>query len=363
MAKVEIKNLVKRFGKTIAVDELSVSCKDKKLTAFLGPSGCGKTTTLRCICGLEDPDEGEIYIGNKLANYIPPKDRDVAMVFQSYALYPHMTVFGNMAFPLKLRKYAKQEIEKRIKEATNMLGITHLLDRMPHQLSGGEMQRTALGRAIVRHPEVFLMDEPLSNVDAKLRVKMRTEIKKLQHDLKTTTIYVTHDQVEAMTIADEIVVMNKGKLIQMASPREIYHSPSNLFVAGFIGTPPMNFLDCSFTEKKGQGYLEGDTFTFEIPDYVKDAIKEGSVTSEIVLGVRPEDFSIHKNRVKNSSKASVYVVEPLGDKTIINLEFGKNLLKAAGPPDFRVSVGEPVWITFDPKKIHVFNKKTGKVIY
>ena len=248
MSKVKVVNLVKKFDKTVAVDGISFDVKDGEFIVLLGPSGCGKTTTLRCIAGLETPDEGEIYIDDKLVNDLPPKDRDVAMVFQSYALYPHMTVYGNLAFPLKMRKLPKDEIDKKVKEVAKLLNIDHLLDRKPRQLSGGEMQRVALGRALVRTPRVFLMDEPLSNLDAKLRVYMRAELKKLQRDLKITTIYVTHDQAEAMAMADRIAVMNKGKILQYSEPHDVYEKPANLFVAGFIGSPPMNFIKASIVE-------------------------------------------------------------------------------------------------------------------
>ena len=264
MSKVKVVNLVKRFDKTIAVDGVSFDVRDGEFIILLGPSGCGKTTTLRCIAGLETPDEGEIYIDDRLVNDLPPKDRDIAMVFQSYALYPHMTVYGNLAFPLKMRKLPKDEIDKKVREVAKLLRIEELLDRKPRQLSGGQQQRVALGRALVRTPKVFLMDEPLSNLDAKLRVYMRAELKKLQRDLKITTIYVTHDQAEAMAMADRIAVMNKGKILQYSEPNHVYEKPANLFVAGFIGSPPMNFIKASIVEKDSRIILDAGFFQYEL---------------------------------------------------------------------------------------------------
>ncbi len=360
MAEVRVLGLTKRFGDVIAVNNLSLEVKDKEFVVLLGPSGCGKTTTLRCIAGLETPDEGEIYIGDTLVNDLPPKERDVAMVFQSYALYPHMTVFQNIAFPLKLRKVPKDEIRERVRQTAELLRISHLLDRKPKQLSGGEAQRTALGRAIVRQPKVFLMDEPLSNLDAKLRVYMRAELKRLQKELQITTIYVTHDQVEAMTMADRIAVMNHGILQQYATPYEIYNSPSNLFVAGFIGSPPMNLVDCNFIE---QGFLELEGFRIPLPDWMKDAIKQKASSSELVLGVRPENISIHRRGALDSHiKGEVYVIEPLGSDIVVNLRVGDALFKIRAPPDFRAKVGEELWISFNLDKIHIFDKKTEEAI-
>jgi len=363
LARVELKNVTKRFGDIVAVRDVSFEVKDKDFMVLLGPSGCGKTTALRCIAGLETPDEGEIYVGDTLVNEVPPKDRDVAMVFQSYALYPHMTVFDNIAFPLKMRKVPKDEIEKRVKRAAELLRITHLLSRKPTKLSGGEAQRTALGRAIVREPKAFLMDEPLSNLDAKLRLYMRVELKRLQKDLGTTTIYVTHDQAEAMTMADEIAIMNFGILQQLDSPHEIYNHPTNEFVAGFVGSPPMNFMDCAFTEKNGLGFLEAGAFTLTIPDAVRKMIKEKATSSELKVGIRPEDISVHKQRVQAEPiKAEVYVAEPLGSEVILDLKIGDSLVKAKTSPDFKLSIGEKIWMTFNKEKMHIFDKKTEKAI-
>ncbi|MEM2110348.1 MAG: ABC transporter ATP-binding protein [Candidatus Bathyarchaeia archaeon] len=362
MAKVLVKNLVKKFGNTIAVNNVNLEIKDKEFVVLLGPSGCGKTTTLRCIAGLEIPDEGEIYIEDRLVNDLAPKDRDVAMVFQSYALYPHMTVFDNMAFPLKMRKMPKNEIEKSVTEAAELLMIKHLLNRKPKQLSGGEAQRVALGRAIVRHPKIFLMDEPLSNLDAKLRVYMRAELKRLQKDLAVTTIYVTHDQVEAMTMADRVAIMNRGLLQQLGSPDEIYNSPQNMFVAGFIGSPPMNFFEGTFVEKEGSYLLDLGTFAVPFPQDLGKVVKEKSTGPEVILGVRPEDIILESRVTKKNFPAQVYVIEPLGSEVIVDLKIGDNLIKAKASPSFRADIGETVGMSFNMERAHVFDKKTENAI-
>lgn len=363
MSRVKLKNVTKRFGDVVAVNGVNLEVKDKDLTVLLGPSGCGKTTILRCIAGLETPDEGEIYIGDRLVTDLSPKDRDIAMVFQSYALYPHMKVFDNIAFPLKMRKVPKNEVKERVRRTADLLRITHLLDRKPKQLSGGEAQRTALGRAIVRDPKVFLMDEPLSNLDAKLRIYMRMELKRLQKQLEVTTIYVTHDQAEAMTMADKIDVMNLGAIQQLGSSSEIYNHPANLFVAGFIGSPPMNFIDCNFTEKNGSYVLAAATFTLPLLDDVKKMIQEKATSSELVFGTRPEDISIGKKRSQGEFiEAEVYAIEPLGSEVIVDLKVGDNVLKARTESTTRVDVGEKMWIGFNKEKIHVFDKKTMEVI-
>jgi len=363
LARVRLKNLTKRFGDVVAANDVSFEVEDKEFLVLLGPSGCGKTTTLRCIAGLETPDEGEIYIGDTLVNKLPPKDRDVAMVFQSYALYPHMKVFDNIAFPLKMRKVPKSETERRVKRTAEFLRIAHLLDRKPKQLSGGEAQRVALGRAIVRDPRVFLMDEPLSNLDAKLRIYMRAELKRLQRDLGVTTIYVTHDQVEAMTMADKVAIMNLGVVQQLSDANEIFNHPANLFVAGFIGSPPMNFMEGIFTEKNGSCFLDASTFTLPIPHDISKIIKEKTTSSELILGVRPEDISIGRKKTPEKLvEAEVYVTEPLGSEVIVDLKVGDNIVKVKTTPDFAINIGERVWIEFNKKKMHLFDKKTEKAI-
>lgn len=366
MTKVEIKNLTKRYGNVLAVDNVNLKIEDKEFVVLLGPSGSGKTTTLRCIAGLETPDAGEICIDGEIVNDIPPGKRDIAMVFQSYALYPHMTVYDNIAFPLKLRKYPKSEIEENVKKAADMLRISHLLDRKPRQLSGGEQQRVALARAIVRRPRLFLMDEPLSNLDAKLRVYARAELKKMQKELGITTIYVTHDQVEAMTMADKVAIYNAGKINQFGPPFELYDKPSNMFVAGFIGSPPMNFFDCEFVQKQGKVCLNAGEFTLSLPKEIKKVIKkEGEVNSrELVLGVRPEDVHLApKVGPKiNVIEAQVYVVEPLGPETIIDFKIKDNIYKMSHRGKVNLRAGDKINIFFNMEKIHLFDKKTGKAI-
>ena len=362
MAGVVLESVTKRFGDVTALNDLSLEIEDKEFLVLLGPSGCGKTTALRCIAGLETPDSGRIFIGGRLVNEVQPKDRDIAMVFQSYALYPNMTVHDNLAFPLKIGKRPKQEIEERVRKVAETLRISNLLARKPKQLSGGERQRVALGRAIIREPKVFLMDEPLSNIDAKLRLYMRAELKRLQIDLGVTTIYVTHDQAEAMTMANRIAVMNGGVLMQLSSPDIMYASPSSSFVAGFIGSPPMNFIQCSVEDADGRVFLDAETFKLDVSEWT-DAIKENSTSSEVMLGVRPEDVRVSKDRPnRDAIEAEVYVVEPLGAQIILDLEVGSNMLRAESREGFLPKVGDKVWLSFKKDKLHVFDKKTEKAV-
>lgn len=363
-ARVAIKGLTKTFGETVAVKDLDLEVEDRSFVVLLGPSGCGKTTTLRCIAGLETLDKGEIYIGDMVVNDLAPQDRDIAMVFQSYALYAHMKVYDNIAFPLKMSKVPKAEIKERVYETAELLRIKHLLDRKPRQLSGGEAQRTALGRAIVRDPKVFLMDEPLSNLDAKLRVHMRVELKRLQKELGVTTIYVTHDQVEAMTMGDKVAIMNEGMLSQLGDAGEIFDHPANLFVAGFIGSPPMNLIDCTLTEKDGSTYLDAEAFTLLISEDIRDVIKENASGSELILGIRPENISLAKKRTPEAiMKAEVYVTEPLGSEIIVDIKIGDDIIKARVAPDFIVGPGDAVWLLINRERIHIFDKKTEETIF
>ncbi len=362
MAGIKLKDVSKHFGEVRAVDDVTLDIKDKEFITLLGPSGCGKTTTLRLIAGLETLTTGDIYIGDGLVNDLPPKDRDIAMVFQSYALYPHMNVYNNMAFPLKVRKIPKDETMKKVKYAADLLGIGELLERKPKQLSGGQRQRVALGRAIVRSPKVFLMDEPLSNLDAKLRVYMRAELIRLQKKLATTLIYVTHDQVEAMTMSDRVSIMNFGKILQVDSPHSIYKEPVDTFVAGFIGSPPTNFIDCSYFEKKGKAYLDAGQFKIEITKF-KDIVEKKAKDSELILGVRPEDVRVHKEKAKGEViDSEVYAAEPLGAEIIVTLKTGENLVKAKAGPDFKATIGERMYITINKEKMHIFDKPTGVMI-
>jgi multiple sugar transport system ATP-binding protein len=354
--------LTKRFGKTVAVNDVNISVKDRDFVVLVGPSGCGKTTTLRCIAGLEYPDEGEIYIGDKLVNELSPKERDIAMVFQSYALYPHMTVFNNIAFPLKQLKTPKNEIPHRVKKTAELLQIDHLLDRKPGQLSGGERQRTALGRSIVREPNVFLMDEPLSNLDAKLRVYMRVELKRLQKELGITTIYVTHDQVEAMTMADEIAIMNLGVLQQIGQPMNVYEKPANFFVAGFIGSPPMGFLDCTLIEKKGSQILDASYFKKSITNDTAKIIRENTTSPELILGIRPECLFI-ATKSQGDIDTVIYEKEPLGDEIIFDVKLGETIIKIKSPPKATLKIGDKVSLGFEEENMHIFDKKTEKAIF
>ncbi|MCL5104059.1 MAG: sn-glycerol-3-phosphate ABC transporter ATP-binding protein UgpC [Armatimonadetes bacterium] len=368
MAQVVLKNLTKTFKNVIAVNSMDLEIKDKEFLVLVGPSGCGKTTALRMVAGLEEATDGEIYIGDRLVNDVSPKDRDIAMVFQNYALYPHMSVYDNMAFGLKLRKLSKNEIQQRVSEAANMLGLQELLNRKPKQLSGGQRQRVALGRAIVREPAVFLMDEPLSNLDAKLRVQTRAEIIKLHRRLGITTIYVTHDQVEAMTMGDRIVVMSAGLVQQVDTPLGLYNHPANKFVAGFIGTPSMNFLDAKI-EKNGDGcYIDGGCFKVKAPADKAEHLAS-YVGKEVQFGIRPEDiFDKSLNNIvqatgDNLAKATVDVIEPMGPIVTMYLSCGDHSMVATIDADTKAKEDTELDLVFDMAKTHVFDKDTEKAIY
>ncbi|HIQ03636.1 MAG TPA: ABC transporter ATP-binding protein [Desulfurococcales archaeon] len=362
MVSVKLVNLCKYFGKVKAVDQLNLEIKDKEFVALLGPSGCGKTTTLLMIAGLYKPTKGRIYFDDVDVTDWPPKDRNIGMVFQSYALYPHLTVYENIAFPLKLKKTPKNIIDKKVREVAKLLRIDELLDRKPAQLSGGQKQRVALARAIAKEPDLFLMDEPLSNLDAKLRVLMRAELKRLQKELGITTIYVTHDQVEAMSMADRIAVMNAGRLQQYGTPNELYHKPANLFVAGFIGAPPMNFIEGSFVEEPNDYLFVTSDFKLSLGLELGELVKKGMKSTEIILGFRPEHAKILTKPEPNTIKAKVYVVEPLGRDLIVNVKIGSGLYKVIAPPDMAVKPGQDIWLKLDMDKIHIFDKKTEKAI-
>jgi multiple sugar transport system ATP-binding protein len=362
LARILLKNLTKRFGNVVAVNNLSIEVKNKEFLVLLGPSGCGKTTVLRCIAGLETQDEGEIYVGETLVNDLPPKERDVAMVFQSYALYPHMTAYENIAFPLKVKSVAELEIDQRVKRVADLLKITHLLDRKPKQLSGGEAQRVALGRALIREPKAFLMDEPLSNLDAKLRIYMRAELKRLQKDLGITTIYVTHDQVEAMTMADRVALLNQGILQQIGSPEELYQHPSNLFTAGFIGSPPMNFIDCYLSKDAEKVYLDAGAFKLPLENNQAKMFKERNMGEEFVLGIRPEDIKLEKKEKKGAIQGQVFTLEPLGAEVIVDIKIGETIFKVKENAMFKARTGENVWLSFNKDKIYIFDKKSGTAL-
>jgi multiple sugar transport system ATP-binding protein len=363
MAKVSLRHVYKNYGDVKVVKDFNLEIADREFIVFVGPSGCGKSTTLRMIAGLEEISDGEIYIGDRLVNHVAPKDRDIAMVFQNYALYPHMNVYENMAFGLKLRKFSKAEIDKRVKEAAEILGLTNLLGRKPKELSGGQRQRVALGRAIVRNPAVFLMDEPLSNLDAKLRASMRTELSKLHQRLQTTTIYVTHDQVEAMTMGDRIVVMKDGIVQQVAPPQELYDRPANLFVAGFIGSPTMNFL--KGTLSSDAKVFDGGTFKVELPTSLSAAAR-AAAGKKVILGIRPEDVEADPAFVESHPgarvSAKVEVVEPLGSEIYLYLSTGENSITARVEPHLRFRAGENVTLALNTEKVHLFDAETENAI-
>ena len=365
MAEVVLNHVYKIFDKNVvAVDDVTFKVKDKEFIVLVGPSGCGKSTTLRMIAGLEEISKGEILIDGKIVNDVPPKDRDIAMVFQNYALYPHMTVYNNMAFGLKLRKYSKQDIRNRVMEAAEILGIKEFLDRKPKALSGGQRQRVAVGRAIVRKPKVFLFDEPLSNLDAKLRVQMRTEIIKLHDRLEATMIYVTHDQVEAMTMGDRIVVLKDGKVQQIDTPLNLYNRPQNKFVAGFIGSPAMNFMDVTVS-KNGDLLIDEGRFKIKLPDKFTKPL-EAFVGKTVVFGIRPEDIydehTAYNVKEKAQIKATIEVVEPMGSEMYLYLTTGLNNFVARIETDSIPPSGTKTKLIFDMDKIHFFNNDTEETI-
>jgi multiple sugar transport system ATP-binding protein len=365
MASVTYNNVYKRFGDVTAVRDVSIDIADKEFIVFVGPSGCGKSTCLRMLAGLEEISDGQILIGDRVVNDVPPKDRDIAMVFQSYALYPHMSVYDNMAFGLKLRKTPKAEIDRRVKEAAEILGLQQLLDRKPKALSGGQRQRVAVGRAIVREPAVFLMDEPLSNLDAKLRVSARAEISKLHKRLGTTFIYVTHDQVEAMTMGDRIAVLKDGELMQIDSPRTLYTKPDNVFVAGFIGSPSMNFFNATLVGEEGRLFVDAGDFRVKVPDKRKQAY--GSyVGKEVILGIRPED--IHSpayappNIDASPIKGLVEVIELLGHELHLYLSSGRNNYVAIVDTRLAPAVGSEIDLVINADHMHLFDRNTEQAI-
>lgn len=359
MAQVKLENVAKQFGTVQAVKDFNLIVEDKEFAILVGPSGCGKSTVLRMIAGLEQPSTGRIRIGERIVNDLPPKDRDIAMVFQEYALYPHMSVFKNMAFGLKLRKFPKSEIDQRVKEAAELLSIEGLLDRRPKQLSGGQRQRVAVGRAIVRKPAVFLFDEPLSNLDAKLRVQMRAEISKLHDRLQTTIIYVTHDQVEAMTMGTKIVVMRDGLIQQIGSPLEVYNLPVNQFVAGFIGSPVMNFFPVRLIFNGGRLLIDAKDFQLSIPEK-RLPFYQPLAGSEVVLGIRPNDIYYRltaPDRIKGAClNAVVDVIEPLGSETHLYVTSGRHNYVAVVDAQTSVRVHQEIELVVDLDKIDLFEK-------
>ena len=366
MAQVSLNNVSKTYsGNVLAVDNVSLGIENKEFLVLVGPSGCGKSTILRMIAGLEDPTEGKLYIGDQMVNGVPPKARDIAMVFQNYALYPHMTVYENMAFALKLRKYSRSDIDQRVKEAAEILGITKHLNKRPKALSGGERQRVAVGRAIVRKPIVFLFDEPLSNLDAKLRGQMRIEINKLHIRLQTTMIYVTHDQVEAMTMGTRIAVMKDGIIDQIADPITLYDKPVNKFVAGFIGSPPMSFMNGVIVKKENKLFFNGGNFMVKLADEMHDKLKP-YCDKEITLGIRSEDvydkLFVQYASPDNTISAICEVVEPMGAEVYLHFNTGKHTFIARVGGHNNPAVNQEMDIVFDMTKAHFFDPKTEKTV-
>ena len=364
MASLSIKEMTIKYGNTVAVRNLDLEVKDKEFVVLVGPSGCGKTTTLNCIAGLIEASSGEMWFGDELVMspaqdiFKIPQKREVAMVFQDYAIYPHMTVFGNIAFPLEVRKVNKREITERVRKAAELLEIDDLLDRKPKALSGGQRQRIALGRAMVRNPKVFLLDEPLANLDAKLRVRARVELKELQQRLGVTAIFVTHDQVEAMTIGDRIAVMNEGRLEQMGTPNELYHHPQNRFVAGFIGSPAMNMLDGKILVENGKYIFDLEFGKLELEGIDKRLSKKDKV-SGVTLGVRPEKVIFSKEKINNSLEAKVSHIELTGKEFNVHLRLGEFPLIAIKESINDIHVGDQVWVTFNMEEIHLFDFESG----
>jgi multiple sugar transport system ATP-binding protein len=365
MADVTLRGIVKRFDSVEAVRAIDLDISNNEFVVLVGPSGCGKSTTLRMIAGLEEITEGDIYIDGELVNDLPPKDRDIAMVFQNYALYPHMTAFENMSFGLRLRKFSKAEIRQRVEHAARILDITDLLDRRPKALSGGQRQRVAMGRAIVRNPKVFLFDEPLSNLDAKLRVQMRTEIKRVHQKVKTTTVYVTHDQVEAMTLADRVVVMNNGRIEQVGAPQELYHHPKTRFVAGFIGSPAMNFIPCRL-EQNGAGMRVrvSDTIALPVPEQ-RAARYRSAVGRELVLGLRPEHLTEPRRNERDETcefSVALDVVEPLGMETMVFFAVNGQEICARVDPAAAKGPGEQMRLAANVDHMHLIDPPTDSVL-
>ena len=372
MANIKLENVVKRYGDVVAVKDFNLEIEDKEFVVFLGPSGCGKTTTLRLIAGLENPEEGDIFIDGERVNDLSPADRDIAFVFQFYALYPHLNVYDNIAFPLKAVKVSKPEIDTQVKRVAEILQISDMLNRKPSVLSGGEMQRVALGRAMVRQPKVYLLDEPMANLDAKIRVDTRAEIKRLQHEIGATTIFVTHDQVEAMSLADRIAVIHLGVLQQIGTPDEIYNKPQSLFVAGFMGMPTMNLLDAELVAKEGASVL-GLSYTdvhLRLSPERLSCITSTAEENGLVFGIRPEHITAASQPTEQKISAQVHLIEPLGAVNILDLFLGTHaetqdpiLLRVRAHPTFQVAVGDTIWLDFDAAEMHLFDRETEQAVW
>jgi multiple sugar transport system ATP-binding protein len=358
MAEIILRDVIKRYGSSCAVNRVTLRVNNGEFVALVGPSGCGKTTTLNLIAGLIEITDGEIFIGDRLVNDIDPKDRDVAMVFQNYALYPNKTIYKNLAFPLVMRKLPRAEIGRKVRAAARLLDIEHLLERRPRELSGGQQQRVALGRALVREPQAFLMDEPLSNLDAKLRVQMRAELKRFQQDLNATVVYVTHDQMEAMTMADRIAVMSGGLVQQCDTPENVFTNPVNTFVAGFVGSPAMNLLP-AFVRGTGLESKDG----WRLPLSGANARRAMLAPSaEVIVGARHSAITLHSEDTHHTIPGRIYTTEPTGDLTYAHVMLGASTIVVSIPPERRLQPDQPVWIGFDPGKLHLFDAKTGQTL-
>ena len=359
MAEVVLKDVSKVFGKdNLVFGDLNLDIKDKEFFTIVGPSGCGKSTVLNLIAGLEEVTSGEIFFDGQKVNNLPPAKRDVAMVFQSYALYPHKNVSENIAFPLKMKKTPRGEIQKKVTEISELLGISELLERKPRELSGGQRQRVALGRALVRKPKVFLLDEPLSNLDAKLRVYMRAELKKLHSDIQVTTIYVTHDQAEAMSLSDRVAILTQAKIQQCDVPNTIYNFPANKTVAEFIGSPGMNFFDGRLKEFEQETFIDFEEDNLFL---IQSQLKKFKIENkEVIFGIRPENIRISQKRGEDSFEGNIFAIEPLGDRSYVDILWREKRLKAEVPPDFSGEINEPVFFKFETDKFHLFDKNTGQ---
>ena len=362
MADIRIENVTKRFDNFVAVDNVSLTIEDQEFVVLLGPSGCGKTTLLRAIAGLGMADEGRISIGGRDVTYLPPRDRKISMVFQSYAIFPHMTVFDNVAFGLKMNKFDQQEIKKRVGEASALLHIENMLDRYPSKMSGGQRQRVAVARAIAMRSEVLLMDEPLSNLDALLRLEMRAELKRLLQEIKATTIYVTHDQIEALSMGDRIAVMKEGKILQCDKPEIVYDLPANRFVGGFIGTPPMNFMQAQVQRENGHVNVKVGDFNLK-PAHTMQPLLQSYEGKEVLMGIRAENMETLAKPAKDAVQVEVLVVEPLGSQNLLTVKIGNDLVKVATHPTFQVSPGADVWLRFPAEKIRWVDRENGQVLY
>jgi len=362
MAQLVFKNVWKKYGEVEAVKDLSFECKDGEFLALLGPSGCGKSSTLKMIAGLEEITKGEIHIGDILVNNLKPGARNIALAFENYALYPPLTVLQNIAFPLQALGTASAEVDKEVKDIARILGLTDILNRKPSRLSGGQQQLTSLARALVKAVSVYLLDEPISHLDADLRSSMRGELKRIHKEMRATFLYVTHDQLEALSMADRIAILNFGVLQQIGTPNEIFNHPANLFVAGFIGEPPMNLLETEIIRKEGETYGKVDGAMLSIPKKIADKISQPNET-EFYLGIRPNDLMVSKEKSENCCVPSeVYIYEHLGDRTILTVRVGKQTLLIETSPEFKADMGEVIWIGYNPDKIHFFNKETGNAI-